>query len=143
MPKIFHGSHKNHLPHPTPPPPSIPSPTYLMYGPSDNKVNNNSIFNKRYAEFSTKWWVLVHFHNTTCACNHPLQSPPKIRSSTSANFHLLILLLIVHKIVLSIPTNSSFLYTSAIFHLPIFAYYHPNNLHQKCFPHLSHLANSG
>ena len=109
----------------------------------DNTVNNNSIFNTKYAEFSTKCQVFLHFHNTSCAYKHLLQSPPKIRSSTSAKFHLPIPLLIVHKIVLSIPTNSSFLCTSAIFHLPIFVYYHPNNLHPKYFPHLSHLANSG
>ena len=29
------------------------------------------------------------------------------------------------------PTNTTFLYISAIFHLPIFAYNHPNNLNQK------------
>ena len=32
------------------------------------------------------------------------------------------------------PTNSPLLYTSAIFHLPIFTYNHPNNLHQNIFP---------
>ena len=98
---------------------------------SDNTVNNNSISNTRYAEFSTKWWVLLYFHNTTYTYNHPLQSPPEIRYSTAATFHLPIPFLIIHKIVLSIPTNSSFLYTSAIFHLPIFVYYQPNNVHQK------------
>ena len=63
-----------------------------------------------------------------------LQSPPKIRSSTSFNSHLPILPLLVHKIVLTIPTNNSFLYTSAISHLPLFSYNHLNNLHQKYFP---------
>ena len=50
-----------------------------------------------------------------------LQSPPKIRSSTSVNFHLPIPPLLVHKIVLTILTNTPFLYTSAIFHLPLSA----------------------
>ena len=73
----------------------------------------------------------------------PLHSPPKIRSSISVNFHLPISPLLVHKFILTSPTNASFLYTSPIFDFSIFAYYHPNNLNQKCFPHLSYLANSG
>ena len=32
-------------------------------------VKNNSIFNTKYAEFSRKWQVLLHFHNPTCAYN--------------------------------------------------------------------------
>ena len=36
-----------------------------------------------------------------------------------------------------------FLYTSAIFHLPIFVHNHLSNPHQKYFPYLSHLANTG
>ena len=47
--------------------------------------------------------------------------------------------LLVQKIILTIPTNITFLYTSAIFCLPLFAYNHPNNLHQKHFPYLNHL----
>ena len=37
--------------------------------------------------------------------------------------------LFVHKILLTIPTKISFLYTPAIFHLLFFAYNHSNNLH--------------
>ena len=48
-----------------------------------------------------------------------LQSPPKNSSPTSVIFHIPIPLLLFHKIILIIPTNSSFLYTSAIFHLPL------------------------
>ena len=33
-------------------------------------VKNNSIFNKKYAKFSKKWWVLPNFNNLTCAYNH-------------------------------------------------------------------------
>ena len=54
-------------------------------------------------------------------CIQPLLQPlPKIRSSTSVNFHLPIPLLLVHKIILTIPTNTTFLYTSTpkIFSLP-------------------------
>ena len=32
-------------------------------------VNNNFIFNTKDATFSTKWWVLLHFHSTACAYN--------------------------------------------------------------------------
>ena len=56
----------------------------------------------------------------------PLQFPLKIRSSASGNFHLPILLLLVHKIIPTIPNNSPFLYTSAIFYLLIFAYNQPS-----------------
>ena len=71
----------------------------------------------------------------------PLQSPPTICSSTSVNFHLATLL--VHKIILIIPTNTPFLYTSAVLHLLISACKHPSNLHQKYFSYVNHLANSG
>ena len=47
------------------------------------------------------------------------------------------------KLILTIPTNNSLLYTSPIFDFLIFTHYHPNNLNQKCFPQLSYLANSG
>ena len=40
----------------------------------------------------------------------PLQSPPKIRSSTPDTFHLPIPLLLVRKIILTIPTKTPFLY---------------------------------
>ena len=73
----------------------------------------------------------------------PLQSPPKICFSTSVNYHLPIPLLLVHKIIHTNPVNTTFLYTSAIFHLPIFAHNHPSNLYQIYFPYLSHLANLG
>ena len=64
----------------------------------------------------------------------------KNRFSTLVNFHLPIPPLLVYKIILKIPTNAPLIYTSAILHLLIFAYNHPNNVHQKCFPYLSHLA---
>ena len=51
--------------------------------------------------------------------------------------------LYVHKIILKILANTAFPYTSAIFHLPNFAYRKLYNLHQKYFPYLSHLGNSG
>ena len=48
----------------------------------------------------------------------PLQSPPNICSSTSVNFYLAIPPLLVHKIILTIPTP--FLYTSVVFAPPYF-----------------------
>ena len=49
----------------------------------------------------------------------PLQSPPKIISSTSVNFYLTFPPLLFNKIILKIHTNTSFLYTVAFFHLAI------------------------
>ena len=43
----------------------------------DNKANNKSISNKKYAEFSTKWLVLLRYHSTTCAYNYPFNLVPK------------------------------------------------------------------
>ena len=80
----------------------------------------------------------------SCLCIQlSLQSPPKIRSSTSLNFHLPITSLILNKIILTSPTNTFFLYTAAIFHFSIFTYNHFGDLHLKFFLYLSHLANSG
>ena len=70
-----------------------------------------------------------------------LQSLPINSSSSSINFHFFILPLLVYKIILTIPTNTLFLHNSAIFHLPPFAYNHPNNLHQKYFPCRKNFAN--
>ena len=64
----------------------------------------------------------------------PLQSPLKIRFSTSVNFYFPIPPLLVHKIILTSPTNTPFLYTSVILHLLIFSYKLLNDLHQKYFP---------
>ena len=72
----------------------------------------------------------------------PLQFPPKIRSPTSAIFYLPIPSLLVHKIILTIPTNTPFIYTSAIFYIFIFVYIHLCNLHQMYFVKLRHLVNS-
>ena len=73
----------------------------------------------------------------------PLQSPPNICSSISVDFYLPISPLLIHKIILTISTYTPFLYASAIFQVSIFTYNHANNPHQKHFPYLSHLANSG
>ena len=108
---------------------------------SDNTVHNNPIFN-------TKWIIYkmvgaLSFPQPYLCLQPLLQSPAKIRSPILVNFHLHIPTLLVNKIIFTIPTNTPFLYTSAIFYLPIFAYSNPYNLYQKCFSYLSHVANSG
>ena len=52
---------------------------------SDNTVNNNLTFNTKWAEFSTKWWVLLHF--TPPYLFIPIQFLRKVSLFTSANFH--------------------------------------------------------
>ena len=81
------------------------------------------------------------FSQTYLCIPSMLESPQKSHSSTSLNFHQPISPLLFHKIILTISTNIPFLYTSAIFHLPLFAYTQSNNLHQKHFLYLSHFAN--
>ena len=55
-------------------------------------VNNNSIFNTKYAEFSTKWQVLPHFNNPICACNQHYhlhqKSVPLLQSIFTSIFQL-------------------------------------------------------
>ena len=78
--------------------------------------------------------LLVHTTIPTISTKNP---------SSTFNFYLPILILLVQKLNLTTTTNIPFLYTSAILHVPIFAYNYFNNLHQRYFPYLSHLANSG
>ena len=72
-----------------------------------------------------------------------MQSPLKICSSTSVNFHHAVSLLLFNQIIPTTCSNTPFLNTTAVFHLPIFAYNHFSNLHQKYFLYSSHSANSG
>ena len=90
----------------------------------DNTINNYSvlIINALNSLRNSRWSLIS---NSYLCIQPPLQSPPKIYSSTSANFHLSITPLLVHKTIHTIPTNTSIVYTSAIFHLLIFAYSHP------------------
>ena len=65
--------------------------------------------------------MLNHLQNGRCSsqsylCIQPsLQSPPKFGFPTLDNFHLPIPPLLVCKIILTIPTKTPFLYTSATF----------------------------
>ena len=48
-----------------------------------------------------------------------------------------------NKIILKIHTNSPFHHIATFFHLAIYAYNHPSNIHQKYFICFSQLSNSG
>ena len=72
----------------------------------------------------------------------PWQSPPKTCSSSFVNFHLPISPLLHHKISFTIPNNTSFLSSSAIFHLLIFGYNPFKNQRRKFFLCFSQLADS-
>ena len=93
----------------------------------DNTVNNSFIFNTKRSEFSTKWYLVFHFYNPTCAYNNPYQK------FSSANFHFPIPPLLVHKIILTIYTNTLFSCSSAFFYLPIFEHRNPPQLVQGIF----------
>ena len=83
----------------------------------NNTINNNSTFNTKCDELSTKWLVLFHFHSLPCTYKHPYNL---YRIFSSANSHLPIPSLLVHKIILLIASDTSFFYTSALLHLPHF-----------------------
>ena len=55
----------------------------------------------------------------------PLQSLPKICSSISVNFLFSISPLFVHKIILAIPTNTPFYYSTTVLTSLLFTYNHP------------------
>ena len=83
-------------------------------------VNNKSIVNIKYSGFSLQNGRTPSFSQLYLCLQSPLQSPSKIRSSNSVNFHLPKSPLLVHKIILAIPTNTFFFYTSAILQQLIF-----------------------
>ena len=105
----------------------------------DNMVNNNSNFNTKRAEFSTKWQNLLSFNNPTCAYNHRYNLHQNVILQLQLISHPYSPLL-VHKTILTIPISTLFLCNTAVFQVYIFAYSHPYNLLQKHFSHLSHLA---
>ena len=81
---------------------------------------------------------MCFFISQSYLCIQPsLQPPTKIHYPISAIFYIAIRILLAHKTIFAISTNTLFLYTTAIFHLPIFTYNHPYNLHQKNFPFLT------
>ena len=98
----------------------------------DNTFNNNFTFNMIGAP---------SFKEPYLCKQPPVHFPPKIRSSTSVNCYLPIPPLLVHKLILTIPTNSSFLYTSPIF--DCFCVLPSQQSTRKIFSHLSFLANLG
>ena len=81
--------------------------------------------------------MLFDFHSSTDAYHYPYNLH---QNFSSANSRLPIPPWIAHKIIFTIPANTPFFCTSALFNsLPIFVY---SNLY-KYFHYLSHLANSG
>ena len=117
-----------------------PWKSWIVYTILYNMVNNNSIFNTKYGKRSFKngkcsfifTTLLVHTTNSTIFTKEAFLYFSQFSS---------IPILFVHKILLAIPTNIPLLYTSAIFHLPLFAFNYPNSLHQHYFPYLNHFAN--
>ena len=106
----------------------------------DNTVNNNSVFN-------VSWILYKMISAVSFSQPYLCKQPPHNLHQNSvppipAIFYLPILPFIFRKIILTIPTNTLFLYTSVIFHLPFFAHNQPYSLHQTYFPYLSHLSNS-
>ena len=120
-----------------------PSKTWVFKSRFSFKIRQHSL-QQPYLQHKV-WGILYKmvsapsFSQPYLCIQPPLQSQPKIWSSTSANFHLPILALLFNKIILTIPTNTRYLYTSALFHLPIFTYKHPSNQHKKYFPYFSYL----
>ena len=57
----------------------------------DKMVSNSSNLNAKYAEFSTKWQMLLHFHNPSCGynqrCNLYQETVPVIQSILASLFH--------------------------------------------------------
>ena len=57
----------------------------------ENTVNNNSISNTKYAEFSTEWNVLLNYRSHTCVYNHLFnlhqESVPLLQSTFTSLFH--------------------------------------------------------
>ena len=101
-----------------------------------NTVNSNSIFNTKYAKFSKKWFVFLHFQNPTCVYNRPYNLHQKSIPLLQSTFTTQLLTLLVHKIILIIPTVTSFLYT--------FLCVQPSQQStEKYFSCLSYSANSG
>ena len=86
--------------------------------------------------------MLLHFQNPTCTYNHPYnlheKSFPLLQSTFTSLFPCFLTKSSLQS-TLTLPSSIP----QYFFHLPTFACNHPNNLHQKCFPYLNHLPNSG
>ena len=107
-----------------------------------NTVNNNSTFNTKCPEFSTKCYVLFRFHNHTCAYNHPYSLHQKSVTSLQLFFTYLFGTYILIKSSLQSPLTLPFSIPQQFFTSLFFTYSHPYNIHQEYFPYLSHLAKS-
>ena len=123
------------------------SPSYL-----DNMFNNSSKFNAKYAEFSTKWYALLHFHSPSCGynqrCNLYQETVPLLQSIFTCLFHPYFFTKSSLQSSLTLPSYINQQFFNHLNHFdhhfqPILAYNHPNNLHQKYFPYLKHFVSSG
>ena len=97
-----------------------------------NMVKNSSIFNARYAEFSMKRQVLLHFHNPTCAYNHLYNLHQKSAPLLQATFTSLFLPYFLTKSSLQSPvifpsTIPQQFFTSIFFRITIPSVYIKNN----------------
>ena len=102
---------------------------------SDNTVNNNLTFNTKWAEFSTKWWVLLHFTSPY------LFIPIQFLRSLFVYFSQFSLPYMITKSPLQSPPTLLFpipqpLFTSLFLHIVI-----STILTKKVFPY--HFASSG
>ena len=110
----------------------------------DNMVNKSSNFNTKYAEFSRKWQVLLHFHNPSCGYNQRCSLYQETVLLLQSIFTSLFYPYLFTKLSLqSTLTLSSYITQLFFISLSLFAYNYPKNLHQKYFPYLKHFANSG
>ena len=108
----------------------------------ENTVNNNSISNTKYAEFSTEWNVLLNYRSHTCVYNHLFnlhqESVPLLQSTFTSLFHPYLFTKLSLQSPVTLP--SSYLRN---FSSPYFCLQPSQQLLQKYFPYLSPLANSG
>ena len=116
---------------------TLPWKSWVFKGNFSFKVRQHSQ-KQLYLQYKVCWilckMVGAYSFSQSYLCIQPRQqSRAKFCFSTSFYFLLPIPLLLLHKIILTIPTNTPFLYTSVILHLFIFEYNLPNNLHQKYF----------
>ena len=74
----------------------------------NSTVNNKFIFNTKWSEFSTKWYVLSHFHNPTCAYNHPYNFHQKSVTPLQLFFTYLFVPYLLIKSSLQSPLKLSF-----------------------------------
>ena len=111
----------------------------------DNTVNNNFISNTKYAEFSIKQQVVLHFHKSNCAYNHPYNLHQKsfllLQSIFTSLFHPYVFTKSSLQSPLTLPSSIPQQFCTTI--PTSFCAQSFNILHQNQFFYLSHLVNLG